>query len=119
MGMPQNPLTLRTYDAHHWYALLDHLGRPMWSLVAEAWRAAARSIDDQPSAAFIAGLDGDARDVQVAWAPLHARETSWNDPWVPYGLGLPPDARAPRIEVKATVEGYRRACPTVRTGSTR
>ncbi len=111
MGMPQNPLTLRTYDAYGWYALLDHLGRPMWSLVAEAWRAAARSINDQPSAAFIAGLDGDARDVQAAWAPLHARETSWSDPWVPYGLGLPADARAPRIEVKATVDGYRASLP--------
>ena len=34
MGKPENPLTLRTYDAYGWYALLDHLGRPMWSLVA-------------------------------------------------------------------------------------
>ena len=86
-------------------------GRPMWSLVAEAWRAAARSTDDQPSAAFIAVLDGDAADVQAAWAPLHAREPSWNDPWVPYGLGLPPDARATRTEVKATVAGYLASLP--------
>ena len=47
----------------------------------------------------------------MAWAPLHAREPSWGDPWVPYGLGLPADALAKRIEVKATVEGYRASLP--------
>jgi hypothetical protein len=106
MGKPENPLTSRTYDAYGWYALLDHLGRPMWSIVADAWRAAARSAGAQRSEAFIAVLDGDAEDVKTAWAPLHAREGSWNDPWIPYGLGLPPDVRAPRIPVKATGAGY-------------
>jgi hypothetical protein len=40
MGKPQNALTSRTYDAYGWYALLDHLGRPMWDQIADAWRAA-------------------------------------------------------------------------------
>jgi hypothetical protein len=111
MGKPENPLTSRTYDAYGWYALLDHLGRPMWSVVADAWRAAARSAGAQRSEAFIAVLDGDAEDVKTAWAPLHAREGSWNDPWIPYGLGLPPDVRAPRIPVKATGAGYLASLP--------
>jgi hypothetical protein len=111
MGKPENPLTSRTYDAYGWYALLDHLGRPMWSVVADAWRAAARAAGAQRSEAFIAVLDGDAEDVNAAWAPLHARETSWNDPWIPYGLGLPPDLRAPRTPVRATGAGYLASLP--------
>jgi hypothetical protein len=111
MGKPENPLTSRTYDAYGWYALLDHLGRPMWSIVADAWRAAARSAGAQRSEAFIAVLDGDVEDVKTAWAPLHAREGSWNDPWIPYGLGLPSDVRAPRIPVKATGAGYLASLP--------
>ena len=111
MGKPENPLTSRTYDAYGWYALLDHIGRPMWSIVADAWRAAARSAGAQRSEAFIAVLDGDAEDVKAAWAPLHAREGSWNDPWIPYGLGLPPDVRAPRIPVKASGAGYLASLP--------
>jgi hypothetical protein len=111
MGKPERSLTSRTYDAYGWYALLDHLGRPMWGIVADAWRAAARSAGAQRSEAFIAALDGDAEDVKTTWAPLHAREGSWNDPWIPYGLGLPPDVRAPRIPVKATSAGYLGSLP--------
>ena len=106
LGEPEHALTSRTYDAYGWYALLDHLGRPMWSLVADAWRAAATSTGAQRSEAFVAVLDGDAADVTAAWAPLHAREASWNDPWIPYGLGLPPDVRSPRIPVAATGAGF-------------
>ena len=105
MGKPQNALTSRTYDAYGWYALLDHLGRPLWTQMADAWRAAATTTGAQRSEAFIGVLDGDAEDVTRAWAPLHAREGSWNDPWIPYGLGLPPDVRAPRIPVRATGAG--------------
>jgi hypothetical protein len=111
MGRPWTSLTARTYDAYGWYALLDHLGRPMWSLIADAWRAAATSAGAGRSEAFIAVLNGDADDVRRAWAPPHAREPSWNDPWIPYGLGLPPDVRAPRISVVASGAGYTASLP--------
>jgi hypothetical protein len=106
LGKPERALTARTYDAYGWYALLDHLGRPMWSLMGDAWRAAARSSGAGRSEAFIAVLDGDADDVERAWAPAFARESSWNDPWITYGLGLPADATAPRIPVRATTLGH-------------
>ena len=117
LGMPELPLTSREYDAYGWYALLDHLGRPMWSLAADAWRAAAAATGAQRSEAFIDVLDGDAADVTRAWAPLHAREPSWNDPWIPYGLGLPPLGvepdlvRSPRIPVSATGAGSMLSLP--------
>lgn len=63
---------------------LDLLGRPMWSAMGDAWRAAAKAVGAQRSEAFIDVLDGDAEDVTRAWPPLHARESSWNDPWI-YG----------------------------------
>jgi hypothetical protein len=111
MGQPETALTARTYDAYGWYALLDHLGRPMWSLIADAWRGAATSVGSARSEAFIGVLNGDADDLRRAWAPLHAREESWNDPWVPYGLGLPPDVRAPRTPVVASGAGYTASLP--------
>ncbi|MBA2718286.1 MAG: hypothetical protein H0U52_03435 [Chloroflexi bacterium] len=111
LGKPERALTGRTYDAYGWYALLDHLGRPMWSLFADAWRAAARSTGAGRSEAFIAVLEGDADDVERAWAPAFARESSWNDPWITYGLGLPADATAPRIPVRATGAGYLSSLP--------
>lgn len=111
LGKPERALTARSYDAYGWYALLDHLGRPMWSLFADAWRAAARSTGAGRSEAFIAVLEGDADDVERAWAPAFARESSWNDPWITYGLGLPADATAPRIPVRATGAGYLSSLP--------
>lgn len=111
LGKPWISLTARSYDAYGWYALLDHLGRPMWSLFADAWRAAATSSGAGRSEAFIAVLDGDAEDVTRAWAPLHARESSWNDPWIPYGFGLPADIRSPRIDVAATGAGHTDSLP--------
>ena len=40
-GRPETALTNRTYDAFGYYALLDHLGRNLWGLMANAWKAAA------------------------------------------------------------------------------
>ena len=110
LGQPEKALTARSYDAYGWYALLDHLGRPMWSRMGDAWRAAATAVGGR-SDAFIAVLDGDADDVERAWAPAFAREGSWNDPWVTYGLGLPADAVAPRTPVRATGAGYLASLP--------
>ncbi len=82
MGMPQTSVTTRTYDAYGWYDLLDLLGRRMWSAMGDAWRATAKAVGAQRSEAFIDVLDGDAEDVTRAWAPLHARESSGNGPWI-------------------------------------
>jgi hypothetical protein len=111
LGQPELALTARTYDAYGWYALLDHLGRPMWSRMGDAWRAAATATGADRSEAFIAVLEGDADDVERAWAPAFARESSWNDPWVMYGLGLPADAKAPRAPVRATAVGNLSSLP--------
>lgn len=111
LGRPQTALTSRSYDAYGWYALLDHLGRPLWSLMGDAWRAAATSAGAGRSEAYIKVLDGDAEDVTHAWAPSHAREPSWNDLWLTFGAGLPADAVAPRTPVVATGAGYLGSLP--------
>ncbi len=88
---PEQPLTNRTYDADGYYALLDHLGRNLWSLMAPAWQAAKAATGDR-SDPFIAALNGDAEDVRDAWAPSLLQRADWSDPWVTHGLGLPSDA---------------------------
>ena len=56
-------------------------------------------VGAQRSEAFIAASTATPRTSPGVGAAPRPR-TSWNDPWVPYGLGLPPDLRAPRIEVR-------------------
>ena len=101
---PGRALTNRTYDAYGYFALLDHLGRDLWSQLVPAWKAAAAAATAQglnSSNAFIASLNGDANDVREAWAPSFLRETSWSDPWIAYGFGLPDDAQALRQPIGA------------------
>jgi hypothetical protein len=99
---PELALTNRSYDSYGWFALLDHLGRDLWGLMATAYKAAASS--SQRSNAFIAVLNGDADDVRDAWAPDYLRETPWGDPWITYGFGLPDDAQVIRHSTEALPE---------------
>jgi len=89
--IPETPLTNRSYDAFGYYALLDQQGRPLWSLMKAAWEAAAAS--STRSDAFIAVLSGDAPDIRDNWAESYVRKTSWGDPWIAYGFGLPAAAQ--------------------------
>ena len=106
---PDWALTNRSYDAFGYYALLDHLGRPLFSLMKAAWKAAADSPQGR-SEAFIAVLDGDAQEVRRVWAPSHLRKSDWGDPWIAYGFGLPDDAQVWREMIQASKEN-----PTVGT----
>ncbi len=101
---PERPLTNRTYDAYGYYALLDHLGRNLWSLMVPAWQeaqAAAVAVGQNSSDAFIGVLNGDATDVRNAWAPSYLRQDGWGDPWIAYGFGLPDDVQVGRHAITA------------------
>ena len=87
--IPQVFLTNRTYDAYGYFALLAHNGRDLWSLMLPAWQAAAAAASSTPSSAFIAVLQGDAPDIRNNWAQSYVRQSSWGDPWIAYGFGLP------------------------------
>lgn len=89
--IPETALTNRSYDAFGYYSLLAHEGRDLWSLMLPAWQAAAKSATR--SDAFIAVLNGDAVDIRDNWAELYVRKTSWGDPWIAYGFGLPAAAQ--------------------------
>jgi hypothetical protein len=89
--VPETALTNRTYDAFGYYALLAHEGRDLWSLMKPAWQAAAAS--STRSDAFIGVLTGDAPDIRDNWAESYLRKTSWGDPWIAYGFGLPASAQ--------------------------
>jgi hypothetical protein len=103
---PERALTNRTYDGYGYFALLAHLGRDMWGSMVPAWRAAAASTTSR-SDPFIAVLNGDASDVRDAWAPSYLRQSSWGDPWVAYGFGLPDDAQVNRHPIAALEDpGY-------------
>ena len=67
---PEKALTNRSYDAFGYYALLDHLGRDLWSRIVPAWTAAATS--NQRSNAFIGVLQGDDPDVRNVWASSYS-----------------------------------------------
>jgi hypothetical protein len=97
---PERALTNRTYDGYGYFALLGHLGRDLWGSMVPAWRAAASSTTSR-SDPFIATLNGDASDVRDAWAPSYVRRSSWGDPWVAYGFGLPDDAQVVRHPIGA------------------
>jgi hypothetical protein len=101
---PEMDLIDRSYDAVGYFALLDHLGRNLWSLMAPAWRAAAAASSNPSDAshAFIAVLDGDASDVRDAWAPSLVRRDDWSDPWVAYGFGLAADDQVKLHPIDAT-----------------
>jgi hypothetical protein len=102
---PQTSLTDRTYDAIGYFSLLQHEGRNLWATIAQAWRAAAGGAgisSDAASDAFIQVLNGDADDVREAWATSYARVPDWGDPWVMYGVGLPPKEPVSRPSVDAT-----------------
>ena len=104
-AVPETALTNRTYDAFGYYALLDHLGRNLWGLMATAWKAAAESTGNR-SDPFLAVLDGDATDVRDAWPSSYLRRNDWNDPWIAYGFGLPADAQALPHPIQATTAGW-------------
>jgi hypothetical protein len=89
--IPETALTNRSYDAFGYYSLLAHEGRDLWSLMLPAWQAAAKS--STRSDAFIAVLTGDAPDIRDNWAESYVRKTSWGDPWIAYGFGLPAAAQ--------------------------
>ena len=100
--IPEKSLTDRSYDAIGYYALLTHEGRDLWKLMHQAWQAAAAAPNGPDrSNAFIAVLNGDGPDIRNNWAASYLRESSWNDPWVMYGLGLPADAKVIRHDAKA------------------
>ena len=104
-ALPERPLTNRGYDAYGYFALLDHQGRDLWSLLVPAWKAAAAAaatVGENSSNAFIAALNGDATDVRNAWAPSYLRQDSWGDPWIAYGFGLPDDAQIIRHPIGAS-----------------
>lgn len=100
---PEQALTNRNYDAYGYYALLDHLGRPLWSLMKPAWEAAVKSPTNR-SDPYIAVLNGDASDVRTAWAPSYLRQNDWHDPWIAYAFGLPDDAQVLRRPLIAPAE---------------
>ncbi len=89
--VPESALTNRSYDAFGYYALLAHEGRDLWSLMLPAWRAAAKASNR--SDAFIGVLQGDEPDIRNNWAESYLRKTSWGDPWIAYGFGLPDSAQ--------------------------
>jgi hypothetical protein len=99
---PEQSLTDRSYDAIGYYSLLTHEGRDLWKLMRPAWQAAAAATSGPDrSNAFIAVLNGDGPDIRNNWAASYLRESSWSDPWVMYGLGLPADAKVIRHDAKA------------------
>ena len=79
-GEPYMALTNRTYDAVGYYALLDHLGRNLWALMAPAWQAVATAAaaGANPDDPFLGVLTGDAPDVRDAWAPSLLRRGDWS-----------------------------------------
>jgi hypothetical protein len=103
--LPQKPLTNRAYDAYCYFAMLAHLGRDLWSLMAPAW-AAAGTPSGSRSDAFIAVVTGDAPDVRAMWAPSLLRRPDLGDPWITYGLGLPGDVQVPQTPIQATGPGW-------------
>ena len=101
---PETPLTNRSYDAFGYYSLLNHLGRPLWSLMVPGWKAAAAS--SQRSNAFVAVIHGDDQDVRDGWASSYLNKQAWGDPWVAYGFGLPDSLQVFRHPAQATPSGY-------------
>ena len=93
----------RSYDAVGYYALLDHLGRNLWSLMGPAWHAAAVAPGNE-STEFLGVLGGDDPDVQQALAPSLARRGDWGDPWEAHGFGLHADAQAHLYPMAAPAE---------------
>ena len=87
---PEKALTNRTYDSYGYFALLQHEGRDMWSLIPQGWKAAAAS--KQRSNAFIAVLKGDDPDIRNNWAESLVDNQGWGDPWQLYGFGAPSPA---------------------------
>lgn len=98
-GRDGQALTDRTYDSFGWFALLQHQGRDLWSLMAPAWKAAAAATER--SNAFIAALGGDNSDIVNNWAESYLRRSDWSDPWIAYGFELPDAAKAPQIQAQA------------------
>jgi hypothetical protein len=85
--VPEIALTNRSYDAFGYFSLLAHEGRALWKLMLPAWQAAAAG--PARSDPFIAVLGGDAPDIVDNWAESYLRNTTWGDPWIAYGFGLP------------------------------
>jgi hypothetical protein len=99
--LPETPLINRTYDAFGYYALLAHEGRDLWSLMLPAWQAAAKAGIAATSDAYIAVLGGDQPDIRDNWAESYLRKTSWGDPWIAYGFGLPDTAQVDQHPAQA------------------
>jgi hypothetical protein len=106
-GEPYMALTNRTYDAVGYYALLDHLGRNLWALMAPAWQAVATAAaaGANPDDPFLAVLTGDAPDVRDAWAPSLLRRGDWGGAWVAYGFDMPVNAHAVPVPIEALDTG--------------
>jgi hypothetical protein len=102
---PETPLTNRSYDAFGYYAMLDYVGRYMWSLMRPGWTAAATNA--QRSNSFIAVLRGDDQDVRDSWATSYLRQDLWGAPWIMHGFGLPDTAQVLRHPIQAQADpGY-------------
>jgi hypothetical protein len=92
--VPETSLTNRSYDGFGYISLLAHEGRDLWNLMQPAWRAAAKATGVAGySDAFIAVLGGDGADIRDNWAESYLRKSSWGDPWIAYGFGLPATAQ--------------------------
>jgi hypothetical protein len=96
---PETPLTARVYDSYGYFVLLSQKGRDMWSLLPQAWAAAAKGPDK--SNAFIAVLQGDNPDVVDNWAESYLRQNGWGDPWTMSGFGLPDGLQVKLNDVQA------------------
>ncbi len=103
--VPEKPLAQRSYDAYSYFAMLAHLGRNLWSLMAPAWQAAG-SPSGSRSGGFIAVLNGEAPDVEGMWAPSLVRRSDLGDPWVTYGFGLPNDSQVTPHSIEASGPGW-------------
>jgi hypothetical protein len=102
---PETPLTNRAYDAFGYYALLDYLGRDLWSLMLPGWTSAAANA--QRSNSFIAVLRGDDQDVRDSWPTSYLRQDLWGAPWIMHGFGLPDSAQVSRHPAQALADpGY-------------
>jgi hypothetical protein len=95
----ETPLTARVYDSYGYFVLLSEKGRDMWSLLPQAWAAAAKGPDR--SNAFIAVLQGDNTDIVDNWAESYLRQNDWGDPWIMYGFGLPNDLQVKQHDAQA------------------
>ncbi len=95
----ETALTTRNYDAYGWLELVAQHGRDMWSLLPQAWAAAAKG--PERSNAYIKVLQGDSPDIVNNWAESYLRRDDWGDPWTMHGFGLPDGLQVEQHDVQA------------------